>query len=101
MIKTQMKDGTLTIGLSGEIDHHTAKTLREEADEAIVMHAPKRTVLDFGQVTFMDSSGVGLIMGRSRLCSAWNCALGVKGLSERDRKIVLLSGLRDLVEIED
>ena len=98
LLTTAFSDGTLTVFLSGEIDHHTARNLREETDETILIKRPKLTVLDFSGVTFMDSSGVGLIMGRYRLCLAWDCRLAVKGLSARDEKIIRLSGLDSLID---
>ena len=52
--------------LSGEIDHHTAQTLRQRIDETTLRQLPRVLVLDFGGVSFMDSSGVGLILGRQR-----------------------------------
>ncbi|MCD7822829.1 MAG: STAS domain-containing protein [Oscillospiraceae bacterium] len=56
---------TLTAKITGEIDHHSAKWLRTDIDTAINGSKPKLLRLDFSGVTFMDSSGVGLVMGRS------------------------------------
>ena len=57
----------LTVYLKGEIDHHSAKAMREEIDKAIDFNMPSLLILDFTEITFMDSSGIGLIMGRHRL----------------------------------
>ena len=54
----------LTVMLDGEIDHHTAKDMREKIDEAIEFYMPTLLIMDFGRVSFMDSSGIGLVMGR-------------------------------------
>ena len=54
----------LSLSLSGEIDHHTAAFLRSGIDAAFVRQKPKTLILDFSGVTFMDSSGVGLALGR-------------------------------------
>ena len=56
--------GTLAAYLSGEIDHHAAQSLRKEIDAQIDDRLPELLTLDFSGVTFMDSSGVGLILGR-------------------------------------
>ncbi len=56
--------------LSGEIDHHTAAAMRADIDAAAAAQQPKILRLDFADVTFMDSSAVGLVMGRYRLCRA-------------------------------
>ena len=52
--------------LAGEIDHDAAQSLRIQLDDALVSRAPQTMILDFGGVGFMDSSGVGLILGRQR-----------------------------------
>ena len=57
--------GTLAAYLSGEIDHHAAQSLRKEIDAQIDDRLPELLTLDFSGVTFMDSSGVGLILGRA------------------------------------
>ena len=62
--------GTLAAYLSGEIDHHAAQTLRREIDAQVDDRLPELLTLDFSGVTFMDSSGVGLILGRGRHVSA-------------------------------
>ena len=68
---TLKQDGkTLTALLSGELDHHGTSLLRETIDERISAAAPAILVLDFASVTFMDSSGIGLILGRHKLVSA-------------------------------
>ena len=86
--------------LKGEIDHHTAPGIRETVDEAIIANEMvKMVVLDFGGVSFMDSSGVGLVMGRYRLIAPADKKLKVHNLSERDYKIMKMSGIENLAEI--
>ena len=94
------KNSTLYAFLKGEIDHHTAPELRECIDDAIILNdAPKLIVLDFAGVTFMDSSGVGLVMGRYRLAASKGKKIRVDNLSERDYKIMKMSGIEKLAEI--
>ena len=90
--------GTLTVFLSGEIDHHTAAGIRLKADTEIIKQTPQAVVLDFSDVSFMDSSGVGLVMGRYKLCSSQECSLSVTGLKERDRRILMMSGMQNKIE---
>ena len=61
--------GTLAAYLTGEIDHHAAQALRREIDAQIDARMPELLTMDFSGVTFMDSSGVGLILGRGRQMS--------------------------------
>ena len=65
-VKIDFDGETLYCRLSGEIDHHTALPIRLETDDRIENSRPRHTVLDFSEVTFMDSSGIGLVMGRYR-----------------------------------
>lgn len=58
------KGEVLTALLSGEIDHHTAAKTRQEIDTATALNMPSLLVLDFSAVSFMDSSGIGLVLGR-------------------------------------
>lgn len=97
-MKFENEPGRLTVHLTGEIDHHTARPTREKTDERIMKDKPKELILDFSGVTFMDSSGVGLVMGRYKYAAALGCKTAVKGLKERDKKIMQMSGLSRLVE---
>ena len=67
MVELKWDDRTLTAYLKGEIDHHNAGALRSCIDEAIGRAFPEMLCLDFAKVSFMDSSGIGLIMGRYRM----------------------------------
>lgn len=73
-----MTTDTLIAMLDGEIDHHTAKGVREKIDSEIETNSPKILVLDFSDVTFMDSSGIGLIMGRYKLMKASGGEIRIK-----------------------
>ena len=97
-MNTQLSDKCLTVYLKGEIDHHTAGAIRSKTDSQIVKTAPERLILDFSEVTFMDSSGVGLVIGRYKLASSINCKTTVTGLKDRDKKILMMSGLQNKVE---
>ncbi len=98
LIKT--KGDILTAFIKGEIDHHTAPNIREQIDDAVLINSNANTVvLDFSGVTFMDSSGVGLVMGRYRLIKGQNKAMRVENLGERDYKIMKMSGIEKLCKI--
>ncbi len=95
-IRLVLRGGTLTALLSGEIDHHTARILREEIDGAAAKARPDRLVLDFSGVQFMDSSGVGLIMGRYQWMKSLGGSVVLANLPERLEKIVSMAGLDKL-----
>ena len=97
-MNTRFSDKCLTVFLTGEIDHHTAGSIRNKADSEIIRLSPASLILDFSDVTFMDSSGVGLVIGRYKLALSKNCKTIVTGLKERDKKILMLSGLQNKIE---
>ena len=89
----------VTAFLDGEIDHHSAGEIRMEIDTAIQNCKPKLLKLDYGDVTFMDSSGVGLVMGRYRNMLPFGGKVIVTNLSPRLYKVMQLSGLEKIVKI--
>ncbi len=99
-VKTEFQDDILTCFLSGEIDHHSALGLRLQIDDQIEISRPKETILDFTDVTFMDSSGIGLVMGRYKLCASFEGTLTVCGLSDSAYKVMKLAGLSNIANIK-
>lgn len=95
-----LRSGTLTAFLEGEIDHHTARELREEIDKTASRTQPQKLVLDFSQVRFMDSSGIGLILGRYRLIREWGGKLSVANMPAHLERIVSLAGLKEICTVE-
>ena len=94
-------DDLLAAYLSGEIDHHSAQMLRQQIDAELSARMPARLILDFGGVTFMDSSGIGLILGRVRTAALWGGRVTVRGLSPQLKKMAELSGISALAVLED
>ncbi len=90
----------LTIALSGEIDHHNAAVLRLDADEAIQTSLAPNIRLDFGEVTFMDSSGIGFVLGRYRIAESLGANVEVVNLSSRLYMMMKLAGLEKLVTLK-
>ncbi len=90
----------LTVYLQGEIDHHSAKNMREEIDSAVDFNMPSLLILDFGEVTFMDSSGIGLVMGRFKNLQKNGAKLNLSNLSGNIYKIMKLAGIDRLATID-
>lgn len=97
-IKTE--NGTAIAKLSGEIDHHNARELRAELDKYIITAQPRELAMDFGNITFMDSSGIGLIMGRSKLMKECGGRLEVRNTQPYIRRVLKLSGIERIVSIK-
>ena len=87
-VEIKTDEDVVTSFLSGEIDHHVALPIREKTDAAIISAHPKRVVLDFSGVTFMDSSGIGLVMGRYKICESMGASLEIHGLSRHAYKVM-------------
>lgn len=68
-VKYKKEDKLLFFKITEEIDHHTSEKIRKRADYEIQIHIPKKVVFDFENVTFMDSSGIGMLIGRYKLIS--------------------------------
>ena len=85
--------------LFGEIDHHTAKHIREELDKQIYTLLPKEIVLSLSDVGFMDSSGLGLIMGRLSVIRELGGELVVQDPSEAISRIIALAGMERAIDI--
>lgn len=83
--------------LSGDIDHHTAPALRESIDSAIEKNQPSVLKLDFKDVSFMDSSGVGLVMGRYKAAKMFGGVTQVLNLPDFAYKVMRLSGLEKII----
>lgn len=80
-LRIELKNGVMTAAMRGDLDHHAAAGLREEIDSTAKKVRPKVLRLDFSEVPFMDSSGIGLILGRVRMAALWNGRVAVTGLS--------------------
>ena len=101
MVRLSNQTNTLIAELSGEIDHHTARSLREEIDANLQRSLPEKLILDFSGVTFMDSSGIGLVMGRYKLIKSMGGSVVIRNVPEPIARVMRLAGLDRLADIRD
>ena len=87
------KDKNLHARISCEIDHHAARRIRERIDARLFSDKPERLTLDFSGVSFMDSSGIALILGRVETASAIGATVCLVGASPYLMKLLRLSGI--------
>lgn len=92
-IRAEYKDKVLTVTLSGEIDHHSAKGIREEIDSNIYFYRPEKLELDLSGIAFMDSSGLGLILGRYTRMKDLGGGMTVVNANREIIKILKLAGV--------
>ena len=99
-IEYKINGKRLEISVVGEIDHHSCAKLRSEADELIKNNKTPVVALNLSGVGFMDSSGLGFIMGRCALVKRLGGELILKSPNESVKKICRLAGLERIVKIE-
>ena len=90
----------VTAYLKGELDHHTAREMRNAIDSSIELNMPSLLILDFSQISFMDSSGIGLVMGRYRNLAKTGATLNITGASLPIYKMLKLAGIEKLAKLE-
>ena len=86
-------DDVLYAYLVGEIDHDAAQSLRLQLDDALLSRTPDVLIMDFGGVGFMDSSGIGLILGRQRCARTLGGTLRIQHAPPQLRRILQLAGI--------
>ena len=99
-IRIESDGQTLTAFLSGEIDHHAAVAMRNAIDAHLIGSEVKLLILDFADVSFMDSSGIGLVMGRYRQIQYNDGVLHITNPPPHIYKVMRIAGLERLAVIE-
>ena len=95
-----LQDGRLTIALTGEIDHHCAKEYIQSILSKIEAYNPRECNLDFQDVTFMDSSGIAVVINSLRSMTKVGGSLYLSGLKDQPLKVFKASNVDKLVEIK-
>ena len=96
-----LQDSTLTVALTGEIDHHTAKQYIDAIAGKIEAYKPRTCVLDFSEVSFMDSSGIAVVINGLRTMTKLGGTLRISGLNDQPMKVIRAAGVDKLVEIKE
>ncbi len=95
------KDKLLIFKMTDEIDDHSVQKIRRKADCEMERYMPKRIVFDFDSVTFMDSAGIGLLIGRYKFTNLLGGRLEIANLTQSVRKIFEMSGILKLIPVTD
>ena len=99
MERFQVIENCLMVKLPREVDHHIASYLCEKADDLLVGDEVENVVLDFEETKFMDSSGIGIIMGRYRKISCFGGRVYVIHADEQIQRVLRISGLNKIVDV--
>ena len=95
------KHHTIIVKIYGELDHHAAIGVRESVDRELGRMGARNVAFDLSKVTFMDSSGIGVIMGRYKITKALGGRVIVYGASGDVKRIIEMSGIDSIAVVAD
>ncbi len=98
-MKYQVQENCLTIFLPRELDHHNAEEIRRESDHLITRNHIRYIIFDFAETDFMDSSGIGMILGRYKQIYMFGGEICAVHSNERIKKILTMSGVTKIMEM--
>ena len=96
-----LENGRLTVELTGEIDHHCAKAYIQSIAAKIEAYTPQICILDFSEVSFVDSSGIAVVINALRSMTQIEGHLLLTGISPQPMRVFRASGIDKLVEIKE
>ncbi|ADU30055.1 anti-sigma F factor antagonist [Evansella cellulosilytica] len=99
LIDLEKRDKVLCVRLEGELDHHTAMELRERVDEALKEQNLTHILLNLEHLSFMDSSGLGVVLGRYKYVQTLGGEMVVCSISPQIKRLFEMSGLFKIVRL--
>lgn len=100
-IQYEKKDKQLLVEITEEIDHHIAEKIRRKVDNEITRYMPRKTIFDFSRVSFMDSAGIGMIIGRYKMMKLIGGELQIVNVSRSVKKILEMSGILKIILVQE
>jgi len=100
-ITSRKKKGILVVSLEGELDHHTAEQVREYIDKKLEDPTIKNIIMDIKGLNFMDSSGIGVLIGRYKIISKRGGKVGLVNINSHIDRIFQMSGIYKIVRVYD
>ena len=97
--KFYKKDKILVFKITEEVDDNSVQKIRRRADYEIERYMPKRVIFDFNSVTFMDSAGIGFLIGRYKFANMLGVTLEIANLTQSVKKIFEMSGVLKLISV--
>ena len=98
-LKFDKRDDKLIVSLMGELDHHSAEEVRVKIDDRIDRDNIKKVIMNFKEVTFMDSSGIGVVIGRLKKINNRDGKVCITNINKRVDKVFTLSGLYKIITV--
>ena len=100
-VNYEEKDKLLCLEITEEIDQHTSEKIRRKADYEITRYMPRKVIFDFSNVQFMDSAGIGMILGRYKMMKMLGGNIEMKNVSPMLKKIFEMSGITKICPIKE
>ena len=99
--KYVQEDKLLLLQITEEIDHHTTEEIRRKADYEITRYMPRKVIFDFNQVAFMDSAGIGMLIGRYKVAKMLGSTLEIINVKPSIKKVFEMSGILKIIPISN
>ncbi|MBA5850913.1 anti-sigma F factor antagonist [Clostridium sp. cel8] len=100
-LKFQIKEDMLIVHMIGELDHHSAEEVRNKIDDAIEKDNLNKLILDFSSVSFMDSSGIGVVIGRYKKLNLRGGKVCIVNVIDSVKRVFELSGMFKIIKLYD
>ena len=101
IVEFNKEDKKLTFKLTEDIDQHTVEKVRRKMDNEIKGYIPRKVVFDFSNISFMDSAGIGMVLGRYKLAKMLNGNLEIINVNRSMKKIFDMSGVSRIIDIKE
>lgn len=95
------KDKQLVVEITEDIDHHVAEKIRRKIDDEITRYMPRKTIFDFSRVAFMDSAGIGMIIGRYKMMKLIGGSLEIVNIGTQTKRILEMSGIGKIIPMKE
>ena len=95
------QDKQLIVEITEEIDHHVVEKIRRKVDDEITRYMPRKTIFDFGRVSFMDSAGIGMIIGRYKMMKLIGGEMEIVNISPNVKRILEMSGISKIISMKE
>ena len=93
------KDKTLLVEITEEIDHHSTEKMRRLIDDDITRYMPRKVIFDFSNVAFMDSAGIGMLLGRYKVIKMLGGQLELMNVNKQVEKVFEISGILKIIPL--
>jgi stage II sporulation protein AA (anti-sigma F factor antagonist) len=100
-IKFYNRGTTLIANIVGELDHHSAEYIRQKIDNEMIKSTNKNIIFDFSKLSFMDSSGIGVIMGRYKNIQRLNGKIAIVNTNIQIDRILEMAGIKKIIPVYD